>query len=119
MNYTITFSNGSSIEVMGEDFSAERVSREARYKLAFTDGWRLPSIGELKAIYEKFSRDGQGSFKPEWYWSSSYFYVSWDYSPEMGLDFNTGEPNAKLMGFGSMSSGMDDAYVRLVRNCSE
>jgi len=33
--------------------------------------WFLPSMGELDLIYKNLKQDGLGSFKDDWYWSSS------------------------------------------------
>jgi hypothetical protein len=35
MTYTITFRNGSSIEVMGQDFSNDKISREKKTSSCF------------------------------------------------------------------------------------
>jgi len=63
---------GSQIEVAENDFvnrlNWEDAIRECQN---LGNGWRLPSIKELKAMYNQLHSKGEGNFKPRPYWSSS------------------------------------------------
>ena len=68
------------------------------------NGWRLPTLEELKAMYEELHKKGQGNFQDGWYWSSSEndLNLAWD------LGFHSG----------IASSGHDKGntnYVRAIR----
>jgi len=64
--------DGSTIQVAKEDFPST-MSRDEAMKACegLGNGWRLPSVGELKAMYEQLQKQGKGNFKNTWYWSSS------------------------------------------------
>jgi len=48
------------------------------------DGWRLPTIEELKAMHNQLHRKRKGNFiQDTWYWSSS----EYDFSDAWGVDF--------------------------------
>ena len=42
-----------------------------RLQEAALNGWRLPTIDELEAMYEQLHKNGHGSFRNDNYWSSS------------------------------------------------
>ena len=63
---------GETIEVANKDFTNVMNwwdAIKACKKLG--NGWRLPSIDELGAMYEQLHKQDKGNFKNEWYWSSS------------------------------------------------
>lgn len=63
---------GAKLQVANQDFFDEmtwNVAKKACSELG--SGWRLPTIEELKAMYEQLHRKGQGNFKSTGYWSST------------------------------------------------
>jgi len=63
---------GKTIEVAKKDFPNEMnwgAAKKACKNLG--NGWRLPSIEELGAIYKQLHMKGKGNFQNTWYWSSS------------------------------------------------
>mgnify|MGYP000686696302 CR=1 FL=1 len=116
MNYKLNLPNGTSIEIASNDYALEMIQREECNLLGSKDGWRLPSILELKLIFHNLHKEGNGNFHTDWYWSNDFFEVSWDYSLRMGFNFNDGATNAEELGFGSRSYGLSKSYVRLVRH---
>jgi hypothetical protein len=64
--------DGSTIQVAKEDFPNEMSWVDAMAACQnLGNGWRLPSIDELGAMYEQLHKQDKGNFKNEWYWSSS------------------------------------------------
>ena len=116
MNNSLTLTNGTSIEVANEDYSSEKIQNGEHNKLNIKDGWRLPSINELDLIFQKIHQTGNGNFRNDWYWSNESFQVSWDWEVKIGYNFVDGSTNAKALVSGSISHGLSEAYVRLVRN---
>lgn len=113
---TLTLANGTIIEVANEDYSNEKIQNGEHLKLKQTGGWRLPSINELEFIFQMTHKKGKGNFRNEWYWSYESYQVSWDYRVNMGYNFNDGTTNAIALSSGSISSGLSEAYIRLIRN---
>jgi len=76
MAQKLTFKfEGQTIEVAKKDFPNEMNWWDAmaacQNLLPFQgNGWRLPSIEELKAMYEQLHTKGKGNFQNKWYWSS-------------------------------------------------
>lgn len=116
MNNTLKIKDGNIIEIATEDFSTVMIPKEELRKIKQTDGWRLPSVKELELIYNEIHRNRGGNFHNDWYWSKESFYVSWDYSVEMGYNFADGQPNAKALSHGSQSFGLSEAFIRFVRD---
>ena len=77
------------------------------------DGWRLPSIEELEAMYEQLHMEGKGSFKAaEAFWSSLYW------SSSVNTETNAwGTSDAYIMNFndGDVSYSMKDTSILRVR----
>ncbi|MFM8318132.1 MAG: DUF1566 domain-containing protein [Bacteroidota bacterium] len=103
---------GETIEVAKKDFS-NRMNWGAAKKACknLGNGWRLPSINELEAMYEQLHREDKGNFRMGhalWYWSSSEDNEGnvWYFSFEYGSAGN------------AIGSGRDKSqteYVRAVR----
>jgi len=73
---------GKTIEVAKKDFPNEMNWDDAMAACQnLGNGWRLPSIEELKAIYKQLHTKGKGNFQNKWYWSSSENsdYNAWDF----------------------------------------
>ncbi len=119
-NVSITLSNGQSIEVAPHDYSKDKIERNQHLKLLAEDGWRLPDIEELQQMYSILHMEGKGAFENDWYWSKSRFEVSWDYSVDIGINFEDGSKNASSLanGHASLTNGLGEARVRLVRDKS-
>jgi len=64
---------GETMQVAKEDFPNEMNWYNAMSACQnLGNGWRLPSIDELKAMYEQLHTKGKGNFRTNvWYWSSS------------------------------------------------
>jgi len=63
---------GEQIQVAENDFSDMMPWDEAMSACEeLGNGWRLPSLDELMAMYEQLHKHGKGNFKDEYYWSSS------------------------------------------------
>jgi len=78
---------GQTIEVAKKDFTKQMNWFDAKKACKnLGNGWRLPSIEELGAMYEQIHMEGKGSFKNEWYWSSSEndANLAWDFDFENG-----------------------------------
>jgi len=65
--------HGETIEVAKKDFPRDMSWNDAMASCEnLGNGWRLPSINELKAMYEQLHTKGKGNFRTyDWYWSSS------------------------------------------------
>jgi hypothetical protein len=68
------------------------------------EGWRLPTIDELQAIYEQLHEEGKGDFKDEIYWSS----MEDDAEYAKNFWFSSGDPDYE-------SKNVPN-YVRAVRD---
>jgi uncharacterized protein (TIGR02145 family) len=63
---------GAKLVVANQDFSMEMTWLDAQSACEeLGNGWRLPSIDELQAIYDQLHEEGQGNFKDKIYWSST------------------------------------------------
>jgi len=85
---------GKTIEVAKEDFTKQMNWFDAKKACKnLGSGWRLPSIDELRAMYEQLYLKGKGNFQSTWYWSSSErgAYSAWDFSFEFGEAGNSYE----------------------------
>lgn len=78
----------------------------------------MPDIEELQLMFSILHKEGKGDFENDWYWSKSRFEVSWDYSVDTGVNFADGSRNASSLakGHGSLTHGIGEARVRLVRD---
>lgn len=76
------------------------------------NGWRLPCIEELNAMYSQLHKNGKGNFKTatfnSWYWSSEEF----DVNNALSLSFSS----YGLYSDGAYCDKFDMVHVRAVRN---
>jgi hypothetical protein len=116
-NLHITLPTEKTIEIAPDDYSKDKIERNQHLKLQTEDGWRLPDIEELQLMYSILHTEGKGDFENDWYWSTSCFEVSWDYSVDIGVNFADGSLNASSLenGHGSLTHAIGEARVRLVR----
>jgi hypothetical protein len=62
---------GERLQVAENDFENEMTWYMAKNACAeLENGWRLPTIEELKVMYEQLHKKGEGNFKDVGYWSS-------------------------------------------------
>jgi hypothetical protein len=63
---------GAEVQVANQDFSDTMTWAEAKRSCSeLGSGWRLPTIEELKAMYEQLHKRGSGNFLAgEYYWSN-------------------------------------------------
>jgi uncharacterized protein (TIGR02145 family) len=100
---------GAKLIVANEDFSVEMTWFDAQSACEeLGEGWRLPTIDELQAIYEQLHEEGKGDFKDEIYWSS--MEGSWKDDAEYAKNFwfSSGDPDYELKNVPN--------YVRAVRD---
>jgi len=73
MAQNLTFEHaGRTIEVAKEDLPSKMDYPEAMEACKeLGNGWRLPNLEELKAMYEQLYKKGKGNFDNFWYWSST------------------------------------------------
>ena len=78
--------------VAQNDFPKEMGSNEAdKVCKKLGNGWRLPSIDELKLIYKLAQKNNAGNFSMNrYYWSGTIYYGKIP-PPYISLDFSTGE----------------------------
>ena len=78
--------------VAQNDFPKEMGSNEAdKVCKKLGNGWRLPSIDELKLIYKLTQKNNAGNFSMHrYYWSGTIYYGKIP-PPYISLDFSTGE----------------------------
>jgi hypothetical protein len=82
------------LEVMTKDVGKMNWGDAKEACKGFGDGWRLPTIDELKKIYKY--KDFIGGFKEAYYWSSTEVDIkpslyAWDFSFGNGIDGNYGK----------------------------
>ncbi|MDA0929885.1 MAG: hypothetical protein O3C32_00775 [Bacteroidetes bacterium] len=115
-NLIVHLPTGKKLEIASCDLFQEQVPLNSMREQHISEGWRLPNIEELMLLKSELHEQGLGDFHSDWYWSRESFYVSWDYSVNMGLDFQSGNTNAKALGApASETQGLCVAYIRLVR----
>jgi hypothetical protein len=120
MSIKIKLENESSLEVADIDYTSEQIEQEEILIMRKNKDWRLPSIKELKLIFNNIHKKGNGSFRNDWYWSQESLHVSWDCSVNLGFNFNDGTVNAEVLGNGATRMfNLSKAYVRLVRTVSD
>lgn len=96
---------GAKLQVANQDFSREMFWQDGKKACGeLGGGWRVPTIEELKTIYERFHKRGLGNFKDDFYWSNSE--DNEDYA--WGLNFSSG-----CVGHGGKSN---PALIRAVKN---
>ncbi len=81
---------GEKLHVAIKDFLAEKNWKEAVEACEkLGNGWRLPTIEELEAMYEQLHLKEKGNLKPAYYWSIT------EYGDENAwiFDFYHGNPN--------------------------
>ncbi|MBM3936786.1 MAG: DUF1566 domain-containing protein [Sphingomonadales bacterium] len=114
--------DGSTIQVAKEDFPETMDWDDAMAACQnLGNGWRLPSIDELRAMNKQLYLKGKGNFHSTWYWSSS------EYNEEQGImwtfAFGDGEADDEhhslYPGDGLYGDGTDEnhytKHVRAVR----
>ena len=78
--------------VAQNDFPKEMGSNEAdKVCKKLGNGWRLPSIDELKLIYKLAQKNNAGNFSMNRYYWSGTIYIGKIPPPYISLDFSTGE----------------------------
>ena len=78
--------------VAQNDFPKEMGSNEAdKVCKKLGNGWRLPSIDELKLIYKLAQKNNAGNFSMNRYYWSGTIYIGKIPPPYISLDFCTGE----------------------------
>ncbi len=90
---TLSFNfNGKTIEI-GSEGGLMYWHDAMKFCQNKKNGWRLPTLVELKAMYEDVHTQGKGNFKNEWYWSCTEdeVGVGWFYNFSYGFanNFNT------------------------------
>jgi hypothetical protein len=128
LNFTVKDSNGETSWIKGPKMdinNAFGVCKEINKELLVSfdnPPWRLPTIEELKAIYEQLHLKGRGNFQNDLYWSCSmYGEYSPYYAPNFWgqIDFNNGEECYGDTGDDEYGNNFsvyhDPAFVRLVR----
>ena len=84
--------NGNTIEI-GDEGELMIWHDAMKFCQNKKNGWRLPTLEELKAMYEDVHRQGKGNFKNEWYLSCTEdeVGVGWFYNFKYGFanNFNT------------------------------
>ena len=85
---------GIGLEVMTKDVGKMNWVDAKEACKGFGDGWRLPTIDELKKIYKY--KDFIGGFKDAYYWSSTEVNINpdlyvWNFSFSNGYDGNYGK----------------------------
>lgn len=74
-SYTITFGGGRKILVARKDFDTRMSWTNAVNACKrLGEGWRLPSVDELKGMYNELFLERQGNFEAVGYWSSERYY---------------------------------------------
>jgi len=80
---------GHTIEVAEKDFPKPMNWDDAMAACQnLGSGWRLPSIDELRAMYEQLYLKGNNNLQSTWYWSSSEVdeYAAWYFDFEELVD---------------------------------
>jgi len=109
---TITIS-GKTIQVAKEDFPEDMNWDDAMNACQnLGNGWRLPSIEELKVMCEQLHMKGEGNFKDKSYWSSSESFIEGDPHLAWIIEFRKGKEGRARDLYKFNSSG---TRVRAVR----
>jgi hypothetical protein len=98
---------GEKLQVALNDFEEKMTWDQAKSACKdLGNGWRLPTIKELKVMYKELHEKGKGNFKDDDYWSSTEDASNGAYS----FYFGNGGAN-----YGNYGSKSDAACVRAVR----
>lgn len=77
------YDSGEIFEVANEDLEIKLTQEEAKSKCSeLGNGWRLPTIDELKIMYDELHKNGRGDFNDESYWSDD----GYEFDFASGLD---------------------------------
>ena len=98
--------NGAELQVAALDFSQKMTWDEAkRACVELGSGWRLPTIEEIKEMYNQLHKKEQGNFQETFYWSGSVDYSgkAWNFCMIDGTAYS-----------GILSSNEDTNSVRAV-----
>jgi len=103
---------GEPIQIAKEDFPEEMNWYDAKKACDnLGDGWRLPTIFELRMMYEHLYLEGKGNFTHQHYWSSCTIVRDVkDPKNARYLSFESGEANYGL------NTKQDEKRVRAVRD---